>query len=63
MATEVCYTIKRLLPADLKNTFVGTGEDMTFPDVDPNPFDKEFKCYPHDKKGGIWLTEHLVFGR
>ncbi|XP_077299574.1 putative ATP-dependent RNA helicase DHX34 [Arctopsyche grandis] len=62
MATEVSYTIKRLLPADLKLLYNSLEDDVIYPDVNPNPFDEDFKCTVHDKKGGVWLTDHIVFG-
>ncbi|CAF4825543.1 unnamed protein product [Pieris macdunnoughi] len=55
--SDVCYTIKRLLPADLKALY--NCEEQ--PNVDPNPFDLEFKCRPHDKKGGVYITDNVVF--
>lgn len=65
MSSNICYTIKRLLPADYKTTFRTAEEEntSTVPDIDPNPFNKDFKCYPHEKKDGLYLTENIIFGR
>lgn len=59
MSTEVYYTVKRLLPADLKEIYVGSGGVVDPPTS--NLFAEDFVCYPNDTKGGWWLTEHVTF--
>uniref|UniRef100_A0A182Q8L6 RNA helicase n=1 Tax=Anopheles farauti TaxID=69004 RepID=A0A182Q8L6_9DIPT len=72
MNTEVCYTIKKLLPADLKSLYKGpqtSGEDedgdedeqrMELPD--PNPFAEDFQPVHNEAKGGVHLTENITYG-
>ncbi|CAK1542274.1 unnamed protein product [Leptosia nina] len=57
MNCDVYYTIKRLLPADLKALY--SCEEQA--NIDPNPFDREFICKPHDRKGGVYVTDNIVF--
>ncbi|KFB40810.1 AGAP001338-PA-like protein [Anopheles sinensis] len=70
MNTEVCYTIKKLLPADLKSLYKGpqrvdfddddTQERVELPD--PNPFAEDFQPIYNETKGGIHLTENVTYG-
>ncbi|XP_012261756.2 probable ATP-dependent RNA helicase DHX34 [Athalia rosae] len=59
MHTTVPYTIKRLLPADLKTIYVGRGENSD--KIDPNPFQSEFDCEANPIKGGVRLTDNITF--
>lgn len=59
MTSEVYYTIKRLLPGDLKVLY--SGSDEAHPSIDPNPFDETFVCRPHEKKGGVYVTDNVVY--
>ncbi|XP_063894921.1 probable ATP-dependent RNA helicase DHX34 isoform X2 [Helicoverpa armigera] len=59
MTSEVYYTIKRLMPGDLKVMYYGS--DEAHPSVDPNPFDETFVCRPHEKKGGVYVTDNVVY--
>lgn len=61
MNTEVVYTLKRLLPADLKTMYVRSeGDRLT---VDPNPFAAgDFVTSAKETKGGVWLTENICYG-
>lgn len=59
MHTTVPYTIKRLLPADLKTIYVGSGENYI--EVLPNPFQSDFECEGHSIKGGVRLTSNITF--
>ncbi|KAF9407084.1 hypothetical protein HW555_012772 [Spodoptera exigua] len=59
MTSEVYYTIKRLLPGDLKVLYCGN--DEAHPSIDPNPFDENFVCRPHEKKGGVNVTDNVVY--
>ncbi|KAJ8718392.1 hypothetical protein PYW08_002629 [Mythimna loreyi] len=59
MNSEVYYTIKRLLPGDLKVIYAGN--DEPHPSVEPNPFDETFVCRPHEKKGGVYVTDNVVY--
>ncbi|XP_050349879.1 probable ATP-dependent RNA helicase DHX34 [Nymphalis io] len=57
--SDIYYTIKRCLPGDLKVMYVGADEG--YRSIDPNPFDEGFECRPHEKKGGVYVTDNIVF--
>ncbi|CAH0725008.1 unnamed protein product, partial [Brenthis ino] len=57
--SDVCYTIKRLLPGDLKVLYVGS--DEVHPNIDPNPFEEGLECRAHEKKGGVYVTDNIVY--
>ncbi|CAG4935037.1 unnamed protein product [Colias eurytheme] len=57
MNSDVYYTIKRLLPADLKILY--TIDECA--SVVPNPFCSDFEGRPHEKKGGVYVTDNIVF--
>ncbi|XP_045450115.1 probable ATP-dependent RNA helicase DHX34 [Melitaea cinxia] len=57
--SDIYYTIKRCLPGDLKIMYVGP--DEVHPTIDPNPFEQGFECRPHEKKGGVYVTDNIVF--
>ncbi|KAL0870455.1 hypothetical protein ABMA27_005452 [Loxostege sticticalis] len=59
MNTEVYYTIKRLLPGDLKVLYCSP--DEVHPIIDPNPFEEGFECRAHEKKGGVYVTDNIVY--
>ncbi|XP_026741114.1 probable ATP-dependent RNA helicase DHX34 isoform X1 [Trichoplusia ni] len=59
LTSDVCYTIKRLLPGDLKTIY--QGNDEAHPAIEPNPFDENFECKPHEKKGGVFVTDNVVY--
>ncbi|XP_037036273.1 probable ATP-dependent RNA helicase DHX34 isoform X2 [Bradysia coprophila] len=62
MNSEIPYTIKRLLPADLKTLY----DTSSIPESDlldgVNPFANDFKCTVNSNKGGIFLTENICYG-
>lgn len=63
MNTKIFYTIKRLLPADLKFLYKSNknenGEELF---LDPNPFSPTFTCIMNDVKGGAFVTENITYG-
>lgn len=59
MNIEVAYTIKKLLPADIKDIFVGP--HMELPLI-YNPFAEFFEHKPNTEKGGVFLTENITYG-
>ncbi|XP_072767032.1 probable ATP-dependent RNA helicase DHX34 [Anoplolepis gracilipes] len=59
MHTTVPYTIKRLLPADLKMIYVGSDNNDTC--IEPNPFQADFKSIPNVTKGGVHLTDSIIY--
>lgn len=64
MNTEVFYTIKRLLPADLKTLYTGI-EDETSNIImppNPNPFASDFESVQNCTKGGFYVTENITLG-
>lgn len=61
MNTEVCYTIKKLLPADLKTLYIGQSDDE-LELFNRNPFADDFHCVPNTSKGGFYITENITYG-
>ncbi|CAL7944803.1 unnamed protein product [Xylocopa violacea] len=59
MHTTVPYTLKRLLPADLKTIYVGNGENNI--PIDPNPFQPDFVILPNSVKGGVYVTNVVTY--
>jgi len=59
MHTEIVYTLRRLLPADLKVMYVGPGENEDV--ITPNPFCSDWECTPHPDKGGVRVTPYITF--
>ncbi|XP_018359215.1 PREDICTED: probable ATP-dependent RNA helicase DHX34 isoform X2 [Trachymyrmex cornetzi] len=59
MHTTIPYTIKRLLPADLKMIYVGNGCNDT--SIEPNPFQPDFKSIPNVIKGGVFVTNSITY--
>ncbi|XP_011135591.1 probable ATP-dependent RNA helicase DHX34 [Harpegnathos saltator] len=59
MNTTIPYTIKRLLPADLKTIYVGNKNNNI--SIEPNPFKSDFKSTPNVVKGGIYVTENITY--
>lgn len=66
MNTEVYYTVKRLLPADLKGLYCGAGQssegDLQFDQMlsNRNPFAEDFQCQESPIKGGWMVTENVT---
>jgi len=55
---DTVFSVKRLLPADLKELYVGPG--MNHLSVEENPFSMD--VVPHDKKGGVRLSDNITYG-
>lgn len=63
MSSEVFFTIKRLLPADLKSLYkLPDCEDYSQIILNPNPLSDDFECIVNSVKGGVFLTENLTYG-
>lgn len=63
MNCEIFYTVKRLLPADLKTLYKGQrDENYESLLLDPNPFSSHFTCVLNDVKGGVFVTENISYG-
>ena len=57
--SETLFSVRRLLPADIKTLYVGEGIGaVTVGDV--NPFGAA-AVEPHEKKGGLRLNEYLTY--
>ena len=57
---DVLYSIRRLLPGDLKVAFVGEGQGLNV-EVEQNPFGVLELISSHQTKGGLRLNEHLTY--
>uniref|UniRef100_A0A8D8IRH3 Probable ATP-dependent RNA helicase DHX34 n=1 Tax=Culex pipiens TaxID=7175 RepID=A0A8D8IRH3_CULPI len=62
MNTEVCYTVRRMLPADVKTMYKGPSFGEETIEVDPNPFAEGFVAVANETKGGVHITENIVYG-
>jgi hypothetical protein len=58
--TETVYSLKRLLPADLKTAYVGRGLGWV-PDIAENPFSESYAAAAQAEKGGMQLHENVVY--
>lgn len=56
---EAVYSVKRLLPADIKVAYVGRNRGW-IEDV-KNPFDPEYEPTAHPEKGGMRMTENVTY--
>lgn len=59
MHTTIPYTLKRLLPADLKTMYTGSNENNI--SIDPNPFQSDFAVIPNLIKGGVYVTNIITY--
>ncbi|XP_066993061.2 probable ATP-dependent RNA helicase DHX34 isoform X2 [Anabrus simplex] len=59
MHLDVCYSIKRLLAADRKVMYVGSG-GHSLP-IQPNPFSSDWVPELHPVKGGVRVTPHITY--
>lgn len=62
LRADLCYTIKRLLPADLKIfANIQPNDNVSF--TDNNPFCDEYVITKNEKYGGINVTSFFVYNR
>ncbi|KAK3910448.1 putative ATP-dependent RNA helicase DHX34 [Frankliniella fusca] len=59
MRSEVVYSIKRLLAADLKVMYVGMSYNEEI--ISPNPFQEEFEAHPNSSIGGMQVTSRITY--
>lgn len=59
MSLEVVYSIKRLLPADLKTLYTHCPPAVQF---EANPFAADYALSVNSEKGGLNVCEHVVYG-
>lgn len=63
MNSNAYYTIKRLLTADLKGLFRGKSpEDEDPVALEPNPFAETKESYVNGERGGIYVTDNIIYG-
>lgn len=63
MNCQIFYTLKRLLPADLKTLYKGMRDEDYEPLLlEQNPFSDTFTCVLNDVKGGAFVTENITYG-
>ncbi|XP_060665185.1 probable ATP-dependent RNA helicase DHX34 isoform X1 [Drosophila nasuta] len=63
MSLDVAYTIKRLLPADLKTLYTHRPPpEQLLLALQTNPFAADFALSVHGEKGGLNVSEHVVYG-
>lgn len=61
MSVNISYTMKRLLPADLKSLY--THERLSNSEAfSINPFASDYAVNENDEKGGINVAENVVYG-
>eukprot|EP00090_Calanus_glacialis_P045237 TRINITY_DN8265_c0_g1_i2.p1 TRINITY_DN8265_c0_g1~~TRINITY_DN8265_c0_g1_i2.p1 ORF type:complete len:1169 (-),score=448.58 TRINITY_DN8265_c0_g1_i2:22-3528(-) len=58
---DTVFSVKRLLPADLKELYIGPGGNMDCVEGEDNPFPGKMMI-PHQKKGGVRLTRNITYG-
>ncbi|XP_068154752.1 probable ATP-dependent RNA helicase DHX34 [Drosophila tropicalis] len=59
MSLDVTYGLKRLLPADLKKLYNHHSDTVK---LDDNPFSTDYSMTPNLEKGGLNVTENVVYG-
>lgn len=59
MRSDVVYSIKRLLAADLKVMYVGQGYNEEL--IAPNPFQADFEAHPNSSLGGMQITPRITY--
>lgn len=59
MSLEVVYSIRRLLPADLKTLYTRCPPTLQF---EVNPFAADYALSVNQEKGGFNVCEHVVYG-
>lgn len=58
VASQVVYSVRRLLPADLKQLYVGAGNHSA---IGVNPFHSGQILTNNDKLGGVFLAPYLTY--
>ena len=63
MHLETLFSVKRLLPGDLKIMYSHQVDDINGISSGDNPFefDKPFKIKENESKGGLYLTDYLTY--
>ncbi len=58
--SEAVFSLRRLLPGDIKVLYTGPGQGHVV-EVTDNPFSSSAESWPHEKKGGVMLSDYLVY--
>jgi len=61
MSLDIVYSIKRLLPADLKTLYTRCPPSERL-QMQTNPFAADFQLSVNSEKGGLNVSEHVVYG-
>lgn len=61
MALDVAYAIRRLLPADIKRLYIHQAPSARLAELKENPFAVDFPMTPNEEKGGLNVSEHVVY--
>lgn len=59
MRTEIVYSVKRLLAADLQVMYVGCGYNEI--PITPNPFQSDFEAHSNTTVGGMQVTTRITY--
>ncbi|TDG41279.1 hypothetical protein AWZ03_012294 [Drosophila navojoa] len=62
MSLDVAYSIKRLLPADQKTLYTRSPPTYRLASLTSNPFAADFPLSVNEEKGGLNVSEHVVYG-
>ncbi|EDV95301.1 probable ATP-dependent RNA helicase DHX34 [Drosophila grimshawi] len=62
MGLEVAYSIRRLLPADLKVLYTRCPPPERLEALPTNPFAADYPLSANSEKGGLNVSEHVVYG-
>lgn len=62
MSLDVAYSIKRLLPADQKTLYTRSPPSYRLSSLSSNPFAADFPLSENEEKGGLNISEHVVYG-
>lgn len=64
MALDVAYAIRRLLPADIKRLYTHQPPPAAerLKELQANPFAPDYPISLNDEKGGLNVSEHVVYG-
>lgn len=61
MSAKAAYTIKRLLPADLRNIYNHNPSQDLVEKLKINPFNEGYEIAINQEKGGVNVSENVVY--
>lgn len=59
MRSEIVYSLRRLLAADLKVMYVGCGFNQEH--LAPNPFQEDYEAHPNTSLGGMQVSSRITY--